>query len=377
MTDHDGQTTVLGLMAGTSVDGIDAVMITTDGQNITRTGHALTTAYEKSTIEAIFQRFDDPFADDDLAMRVARDHARAAEMLIAKSGIMPDLIGFHGQTVYHAPEDKISLQIGDAHYLAQRLGAPVIHDFRQNDLAHGGQGAPLAPIYHQALIKALHLPLPAALVNIGGISNASIVKHNIQADGDDDLIGLDLGPGNALMDDLARRHLNQSYDKDGAFAAGGTACESLVDAMMTNTFFTLKGPKSLDRNGLYDLIPQDELSALSEADRMATFIAMTARAIVAGVTLNCPDIKAIVICGGGSLNPALMAAIKTAADGVDVSRSDDHMLGGMALDSRFIEAELIAYLAMRSQRGLPITFPATTGVDQPRTGGVRAKVKLK
>ena len=375
MTDHDADMTVMGLMAGTSVDGIDAAIITTNGQTVTRTGHALTTSYDAGTRDAIFERLKTPFADDDLGLRVARDHARAAEMLIAESGIMPDLIGFHGQTITHAPQDGVSLQIGDADYLAQRLGVPVIHQFRQHDLAHGGQGAPLAPVYHQALINGMMLNRPAALVNIGGISNASIVAKDDH--GQDRLIGLDLGPGNALMDDLARHRLNQAYDKDGAFAATGIAHDGLVDAMMAHAFFAAKGPKSLDRNGLYDLMPMDALSALSGADQMATFCAMTARSIVDGLTLNCPDIQEIVICGGGSMNPVLMAAIKAAAKGIRVSRSDDHVIGGLALDSRFIEAELMAYLAVRSLRDLPITFPETTGVDEPRSGGVRAKVKFK
>ena len=365
------QFSILGLMAGTSVDGIDAAIITSDGQHVVRTGFGLTTSYEHATRDAIFRAFDDPFdVDDDLAERIARDHARAAEMLIAESGVMPDLIGFHGQTIYHAPQDGVSLQIGDAHYLAGRLGIPVVHQFRQHDLHHGGQGAPLAPIYHQALMDELHLHQPAAMVNIGGISNASI------RDGDK-LIGLDLGPGNALMDDLAQTYLNSPYDEGGQLAAQGQADEACVKRCLAHPFFQIKGPKSLDRKGLYELIPITEISALSPQDQMATLARITASSIVSGILLNAPKVKEILICGGGSFNPVLMAMIQDEAKGIRVSRMEDHRLNDMELDSRFIEAELIAYLAARSCLDLPITFPQTTGVDQPRSGGVFTRPKFK
>ena len=362
---------ILGLMAGTSVDGIDAAIITTDGESIARTGFALTTAYEKATREAIFRAFEDPFnIEDDLAERIARDHARAAEMLIAKSGMMPDLIGFHGQTIYHAPEDGVSLQIGDGEYLADRLGVPVVCQFRQNDLAHGGQGAPLAPIYHQALIKTLGLNLPAALVNIGGISNASILE-------DSRLVGLDLGPGNALMDDLAMKALGQPFDEGGMMAASGHVDEGLVKACLSHDFFKKKGPKSLDRKGLYELIPHEALNVLSPEDHMATLAAITGKTIAEGIKLNAPNTKEIVICGGGSFNPVVMTMIKKYGGEIKVSRMEDFMMDGIGLDSRFIEAELMAYLAARSVLDLPITFPETTGVDESRSGGVKLRAKFK
>ena len=362
---------ILGLMAGTSVDGIDAAIILSDGESVERTGLGLTTSYEKETREAIFRAFDDPFnPDDDLAERIARDHARATEMLIAEVGIMPDLIGFHGQTIGHFPERGISLQIGDADYLAGRLGIHVIHQFRQNDLAHGGEGAPLAPIYHQALIQHLALEQPCALVNIGGISNASIV------DGER-LIGLDLGPGNALMDDLAQAYLGTSFDKDGAMAKRGAADHQLVQEMLNNSFFQQKGPRSLDRKGLYDLLIEESMKALSPEDQMATLTALTAKSIIHGLMLNAPPLKEVVICGGGSFNPSLMEMITANAETVKVSRMEDHTINEISLDSRFIEAELMAYLAARSLYDLPITFPETTGVDQPRSGGVKVRAKLK
>ncbi len=208
------------------------------------------------------------------------------------------------------------------------------------------------------------------MVEIGGISNASIW------DGDN-LIGLDLGPGNALMDELAQQHLAAPYDVNGALAGQGRADMALVKAAMDHEFFAVKGPKSLDRGGLHDIVPMAALAALTPADQMASYLAITAASIVRGIRLNAPDVTAIVICGGGSFNPVLMAAIKAHAAPMRVSRMDDFMLDGLALDSRFIEAELMAYLAARSYHGLPITFPNTTGVKAPQSGGVWVRLAPK
>jgi anhydro-N-acetylmuramic acid kinase len=366
-----GEMLILGLITGTSADGIDAALIRSDGNTVTRTGHALTTPYGKVTREAVFNAFKNPFDDnDDLNEKIARDHARAAEMLIAESGLEPDLIGFHGQTIHHDPEKKVSLQIGDAGYLAGRLGKTVIHQFRQNDIAGGGQGAPLAPVYHQALMQAMDLPLPAAMVNIGGISNATIIDGTR-------LTGFDLGPGNALMDDLARSHWDKPFDDEGAFAAQGQTDDGFVKKTLAHDFFHVKGPKSLDRMGLYDLIPADELSHLAPEDRMATLLSMTAESIICGLKLNVPEIKTVICCGGGCLNPVLMKALDQKADGITITRMEDHTLEGGRLDSRYIEAEMIGYLAARSYHDLPITFPDTTGVDAPLKGGIAVSPKLK
>lgn len=352
-------TPIIGLMAGTSVDGIDAALIWTDGVRVERTPHALTTPYDKATREAIFAAFDDPQGDlDQLDQRIARDHARACEMLITEAGITPDLVGFHGQTVFHDPGRGVSLQRGDARYLSMRLGVPVVHQFRQNDLEHGGQGAPLAPVYHQALITEMGLPLPAALVNIGGISNLSIWDGAR-------LTGCDTGPGNALMDDAMRAHDGSPLDHNGRMAAAGTADDDIITAIMTHPFFRQPGPKSLDRMALYDFLANSGISRLPIADRLASLTRLTARSMVEGAKRNAPDLKALVVCGGGGFNPTLMTMIRAEDPTLAVHRMEDH-----GLNSGFIEAELMAFLAARSQRGLPLTFPATTGVAEPVTGGV-------
>ncbi|MCE2516463.1 MAG: anhydro-N-acetylmuramic acid kinase [Alphaproteobacteria bacterium] len=349
---------IIGLMAGTSVDGIDAALIFSDGKRVERTPHALTTPYDKKTRAAIFNAFEDPKGNHDaLDVMIAQDHARACEMLIAEAGLSPKLIGFHGQTIFHDPDHGVSMQQGNAHYLAMRLGVAVAHQFRQNDLKHGGQGAPLAPIYHQALMTAMNLPLPAALVNIGGISNLSLWDGAR-------LTGFDTGPGNALMDDAMRGHDGSSLDHNGAMAARGTADDDVITAIMSHPYFQKTGPKSIDRMALYDFLDDSGIEGLPIEDRLASLTRLTARSIIDGARRNAPDLKALVVCGGGGFNPSLMAMIRAEAPTLTVHRMEDH-----GMDSGFIEAELMGFLAARCKAGLPLTFPETTGVAEPVTGG--------
>lgn len=359
-------TPIIGLMAGTSADGIDASLVFTDGLNIKTTPHALTMAYTGQTRRAIFKAYQTPkdFQDNaparaDLDLMIAKDHAIAVEHLIKQSGITPELIAFHGQTILHTPSEGISVQAGDAQYLASRLNLPIVHDFRQNDLAHGGEGAPLAPIYHQALMQKLALPLPAAMVNIGGISNASLWDGKT-------LIGFDSGPGNALMDDAMGQHNQENFDKDGHTASKGVADEALVDRIMTHAYFARPAPKSLDRMGLYAITRSfAELESLTIENKLATLALLTARSLVRGILNHEAGITTIVISGGGAFNPVLMTMIRNEARGITILSMEDR-----SMDSRFIEAELMAFLAARTRQGLPITFPMTTGVKTPQSGGV-------
>ena len=360
---------IIGLMAGTSIDGIDAALVMTDGHAITRTPFAATMPYADETRAAIFALMDTPHdqihqdrhaLDLNLGAMIARDHANACNAIIAESGITPSLVGFHGQTILHDPDHGISIQLGNADELAQRLGCQVVHSFRQDDLKAGGQGAPLAPIYHQAIMAELDLPLPSAMVNIGGISNISLVQGG-------KLIGFDSGPGNALMDDAMRKYDGSACDVNGELAASGAPDLNKVAAVLSHEYFHLTGPKSLDRMGLYQLIHGCGFDQLPPADHLASLTLLTARSIIDGLKRNADTVHHLVVCGGGGLNPTLMAMINDAAGDITVSRMED--LGG---DSRFIEAELMAYLAARSLNGLPLTFPNTTGVPAPQTGGMIA-----
>ena len=357
---------IIGLMAGTSVDGIDAALIYTDGERVIRRDAAETFDYHPQTRAAIFAAYQNPNRiPEDLPMRIARDHAHAVERLMITSGVQPDRIGFHGQTIFHHPDQGISLQIGDGQYLADRIGVPVVHQFRQADLAAGGQGAPLAPIYHQMILGDIGLKLPAAMVNIGGISNVSLWDGQT-------LIGYDSGPGNALIDDAMARLTGQAFDQDGQMAAKGQVDQAFVESCLDHPFFHQSGVKSLDRMALYDWIDLSALERHSTADQIASLTALTAASIAASLITNLQhELQHVVVSGGGSLNPTLMAMIKTYSNAA-ISRLDDH-----GLDSRFTEAELMAVLAARHERGLPITFPQTTGVEAPMTGGEMLMPRLK
>ena len=364
------QVAIIGLMAGTSVDGIDAALIWSDGETIKRSPFAETVPYHPQTRVAIFTAMKTPHAiDPNLANWVARDHAHAVERVMVKSGVMPDLIGFHGQTIFHDPDRGISLQSGDAQYIADRIAAPVVHQFRQSDLAAGGQGAPLAPIYHRMIMGELNTNLPAAMVNIGGISNVSLWDGKT-------LTGFDSGPGNALIDDAMMRLMSIPMDKNGQLAKTGQVNHGFINACLNHGFFQQKGPKSLDRAALYHWIDMTPLKTLEAKDQLASLTALTAASIVAGIKTNCDNIQEVIITGGGCLNPVLMAMIKDQAKAhfpeAKVSRLDDH-----GFDSRFTEAELMAVLAARHDHNLPITFPETTGVNEALSGGVLVMPRLK
>ena len=363
---------IIGLMAGTSVDGIDAALIWSDGHGISRSPYAETVAYHPRTRDAIFAAYDAPERPHpDLAQWVARDHAHAVERLMVASGVMPDLIGFHGQTIFHAPAEGISLQIGDGQYLADRIAAPVVHQFRQADLSKGGQGAPLAPIYHRMIMQDLGITTPAAMVNIGGISNISLWDGAV-------LTGFDSGPGNALIDDAMMRLYGQPMDRDGQHAQMGKGDLGFITHCLTHPFFHQKGVKSLDRQALYDWLDLRPIQQHDPADQIASLTALTAASIITGLKTNTDQVSHIIITGGGCLNPVLMAMITAeantqfSASPPTVTRLDDH-----GIDSRFTEAELMAVLAARHYVDLPFTFPETTGVAEPLSGGIMASPRLK
>ena len=348
-------------MAGTSVDGIDASLVLTDGERLERTGFHETFPMRPETRAAIFAAFEQPDPmDTHLARLVAEDHAAAAKSLIAQAGITPELIGFHGQTILHAPEAGRTIQIGDAQLLADTLGIDVIYDFRSRDMAEGGQGAPLAPVYHRAIIDALGLRLPVAVVNIGGITNVT------RWDGKT-LSGFDTGPGNGLMDAAMRERTGRGFDEDGRIARAGTPDDDWIRAALRHPFFTQAPPKSLDRKALDAMFRPDALNTSDLADALATLTALTAESLAMGLMAIAPRPASVILAGGGAANPTLVNMIRQALP-LEVTMMEDH-----GLDSSMIEAELMAFLAMRSRRGLPISFPGTTGVARPISGGRLAR----
>jgi anhydro-N-acetylmuramic acid kinase len=345
----------IGLMSGTSGDGIDAALLKTDGERITETGPGIGEAYDsafRARLKSAYGHWDPPAG---LERELTERHAAVVLRLIAQAGLSPNQIGvagFHGQTILHEPERHRTRQIGDGALLAERTGIPVVNDFRSADMAAGGEGAPFAPVYHRAL--AAELEKPVALLNIGGVSNVTWI-----GDGDA-LIAFDTGPGNALIDDWMLRHTGEPVDRDGALAKHGQVDEAAVARFLENPYFKRPAPKSLDR----DAFRSFSLGDLNAADGAATFTAITAASIAAGVQRLPLPPKRWLVCGGGRHNPAMMAALRTR---LSVAVDPIEAIGW---DGDLIEAQAFAFMAVRSLNGQPLSFPGTTGVKQPTTGGV-------
>ena len=352
----------IGLMSGTSLDGVDVAWLETDGERIAHFGPTAMLAYEDS-LRADLRRLldlaptlapDDAFLKD-VEQRLTYEHAIA----IALAGRNADVIGFHGQTILHAPAQHRTWQIGDAAQLARLARIPVVHDFRSADVAAGGQGAPLAPIFHAAM--AHDLPKPLLIVNIGGVANITwLGAHG-------EILACDTGPGNGPLDDLAQAHLGLPYDKDGALAAAGIVDEARLATLLAHPYFNRPAPKSLDRLTFSALIAQ-ATAALQPADAAATLAAFCTRAIAAAPLPAAP--LRVLVGGGGRKNPVLMAGLQ-AQFAVPVQPVEAAGWDGDAL-----EAQCFAYLAVRSLKGLPLSLPGTTGVARPLTGGRLQKVIL-
>ncbi|HKA74341.1 MAG TPA: anhydro-N-acetylmuramic acid kinase [Xanthobacteraceae bacterium] len=363
----------IGLMSGTSLDGIDAAVLETDGTAVLRFGPTGYRPYGEAERACLRQALAEAVQLSDRTARpgvlgeaeqlVTRLHGDAVEALLAAHGIARsaiDVIGFHGQTLLHRPPQRLTVQIGDGAALAERLGVPVVFDFRAADVAAGGQGAPLVPVYHAALVRGLDLPRPVAVLNIGGVANVT------WCDDDGDPMACDTGPGNALIDDFVRARTGQAFDRDGALAADGTADRAFVERALNDPFFAVPPPKSLDRNAFAPIAEQ--LADASVADGTATLAALTAAA-VARVVRHLPrPPRAWIVAGGGARNGTLMRMLAQDLAPASVETAD---AAGWSADA--LEAQAFAYLAVRTLKGLPITFPTTTGVARPLAGGVVAR----
>ncbi len=352
---------VIGLMSGTSVDGIDAALVYTDGEILNRTPHVLTGQYRSTTKQAILEvvNYPDKLINDraiakELELLIAEDHATVVNDLVQQAAVKIDLLGFHGQTVYHNPTAELTIQLGNAKALASLTGIATVFDFRQDDILNHGQGAPLAPIYHQYLLRHYKVRSPAAFLNIGGISNITV------SDGDA-LLGFDCGPGNCLMDDYMRKHFDRSYDEAGAVAAQGQVDQALITRLMNDSYFSLAPPKSLDRQ--YFSAMMSQFNALSINDTMATLNAFTVATIAHCVKQLPSQPLTIIVAGGGQHNTVLMNNLALALS------CDVKAAASLGMDGDYTEAELMAYLAARHQYQQPYTFPGTTGVKTPCCGG--------
>lgn len=355
--------TVMGLMSGTSMDGIDATLIKTDGKKVFEHHPMINNNYSKDTQEMLLTSFNtlidflnNKSAQEELIYKITIDHFRAAKVLINKTNIIPDLIGFHGQTIYHNPKQKKSIQLGNAELLSKLLKIDVISDFRENDIYNGGEGAPLAPIYHKYLIKKHNFSLPTCFLNIGGISNISYYDGR-------DLIGFDAGPGNGLMDQYIQSISKYKYDNNGKIASNGKSHESYIKIFKKNSFFSKNYPKSLDRQDFSKIFNSLGSAKLSVEDKMATLAELTIEAIRMSINILPYEPKNIILVGGGSKNTYLVNRLKK------IFCKKLYTYDELGYLSQRVEADLIAYLAARSKYKYPISYPKTTGVKKPLTGG--------
>ena len=350
----------VGVISGTSMDGIDVALVDTDGERGVRPGPVHQGAYPDALRRALKALIDDPErartqALDELEAAVTEAHLRAIEGLIAKipAGEAPvTLIGFHGQTVLHRPDQKFTRQLGRGAAVAARLGIDTVDRFRHDDVAAGGEGAPFVPLYHRAL--AASLPQPLMVLNLGGVGNVTYL------DGET-VIAFDTGPANAPVDDFVARRAGQAFDADGAVAATGRVDEGILAAFLADPYFARPYPKSLDRQDFARHAASVE--ALSTPDGAATLSAFAVESAARALDQVPRPPRRWLVTGGGRRNGHLMARL-AARLGVPVGP-----VGEVGWDGDFLEAQAFAYLAVRSLRGLPLSLPATTGVPRPMTGG--------
>ena len=356
---------VIGLMSGTSLDGIDAALIDTDGEDFVQPGPNLTIPYTPETRALLRAALDAardvaegapvPHAIREAERLSTEAHAGAVRELLKKAGLAPDrvaLIGFHGQTILHRPKRRWTWQIGDGALLARLTGIDVVNDFRTADVKASGQGAPLVPLFHAALARKAELVGPVAIVNIGGVANVTYING-------DYVLAFDTGPGNAPIDDWMHHHTGTPVDWDGVLARGGRIDDTALAVMLAHPFFDRAPPKSLDRMDF----GMEAVETLRPADGAATLTAFTA-ASIARAREHFPEPAATwVICGGGRHNTFLMDQLRARVN-APVMAAEDADWNGDAL-----EAEAFAYLAARSRLGLPLSLPTTTGVQQSVTGG--------
>ena len=366
----------IGLMTGTALDGYaDVAMIKTDGHKVLELGEYALVPYseEKRTIladavkAALKWQFNGgaPEIFELATETITEIYANAINVLLKQANMKPSdvtYVGGHGLTVLHIPpkdgEKGKTLQLLNGEKLAKSTGIKTIYDFRTNDVNNGGQGAPLAPIYHAAMLKYARIDAPAAVLNLGGVAN--LTYWGGETDGVDDLAAFDCGPANGPINEWVELHNKGKYDKDGVFARAGTVHQNVIDEVLADNWFNKPYPKSLDR---YDYSAKI-VSGLSLEDGCATLSSLVAQAINKGLDLFEKRPKTLVVAGGGRKNPKLVEDIKTITE-TNIIDADEIGLRGDA-----VEAECFAFLAVRTALGFPISFPETTGVQKPLPGGV-------
>jgi anhydro-N-acetylmuramic acid kinase len=346
----------IGLMSGTSLDGVDAALLETDGHEFVRPLGFFSLMYEQAERAAVRANFGEAERNAAAEKIVTDRHIEAVHALLKQQKLSAgdvEVIGFHGQTVYHNPAKKITVQIGDAARLARETGIKTVADFRSADVKAGGQGAPFLPLYHAARVRGDNIEPPVAVLNIGGVANVTWV-------GADKILAFDTGPGNALIDDWVKSHDCGDYDKDGMYAAKGTIDKKILEKLLADSYFGARPPKSLDR----DHWNNGALKGLSCEDGAATLAAFTVEAVKKAREFFPERARQWLVCGGGRHNGFMMEYL-----GI-VLAAPVNPVEKLKWNGDAIEAEGFAYLAVRSLLGEALSLPETTGVPGPLTGGV-------
>jgi anhydro-N-acetylmuramic acid kinase len=350
----------LGAMSGTSLDGVDVAVLETDGLEIKGFGPSSYHPYSKEEREILRSGLGHWHgAEVQAATEVVE--ARHIEALSGYEDI--DLVGFHGQTLAHAPRLKGTLQVGDGAVLAEALKLPVVWDFRSDDVAMGGEGAPLAPFFHFACAKYIQATSPICFLNLGGVGNITYVDPRYDTpDEPGALLAFDTGPANAPINDLLQERLGLEFDEDGHIASRGVVETGALELFLAEPYFSKIPPKSLDRNDFSEMIGL--VRELSDADATATLTAMCAASVAKGME-HCPESPSMVLVTGGGRNNTVLMQMLTVSLGCPVKRAEE-----VGLDGDMLEAQAFAYLAVRVARGLPTSGPNTTGVQACVGGGV-------
>ncbi len=351
---------VLGSMSGTSLDGVDISIINTDGIEIFTNVNNYYFEYPKKFREIITKNinFLKINKDKTLTNRLSKilSNYFLKKILTIPELDLVDLIGYHGQTIYHDPKNFCTFQIGNPQYLSDCTNKIVVSDFRTNDMIHGGQGAPIAPIFHRFIIKKLNLNLPSCFINIGGVANLTYFDNN-------KLIGFDTGPGNCLIDLIVNKIYNRKFDDEGKLSSKGTINKKFLNTILADDYFYKSYPKSLDNIYFNHFLHEDKIKNINGKDLLATLCELTALSISNSISKLPKKPNSIVFSGGGVNNLFLMSRLrkKIKVQNVNIKKK--------GFDPNFIESQLIAYLSARSFNNLPITFPDTTGVRKPMCGG--------
>tara|TARA_Y100000590_G_scaffold451124_1_gene591927 strand:+ start:1152 stop:2273 length:1122 start_codon:yes stop_codon:yes gene_type:complete len=354
----------LGLMSGTSMDAVDAALLVTDGYKIYDVLFKSTIPYPssiKKKLSDLYRKKIDPrkVASDSSIIKIEKEltniNIETSEDIIKlakKKNIKIDIIGYHGQTIYHNPDKHSSIQLGLPKLLSKSTGIDVTFNFRKKDMQNGGQGAPLVPVYHKAIFQDI-VDKPFAVINIGGVSNITYIDK-------DSLIAFDVGPGNSLIDDGMRDIFNKDYDKNGQVARSGKIDHNIINEIICDDFFKKLPPKSLDRNYFQKYL---NLKYTNDNSKITTLTYLTAKSIVDSLSFLPKKPKSLIITGGGRKNNFIMQSMQSLTD-VEIVNVDSY-----GMDGQFIEAEAFAFIAVRCLLNIPTSYPLTTGVSKACCGG--------